>query len=64
MRPDGHRGWFGLLGEEKDLLTMPGIESRSFFCPDRSHFTNGIEKFVPKTKANTWSYQMQVRKRP
>jgi hypothetical protein len=60
MRPDGHQIRFGLLEKEKDLLTLLGIESRSFVCPARNHFTNGKGKFVPKTKADIWSYQMQA----
>jgi len=55
-RPDGHQSRFGLLGEEKELWTLPGIESRSFFCPARSHFTNGIENFVPKTEVAAYMY--------
>jgi len=49
-RPDGHQSLFGLLGKEKDLLTLLGIESRSFFCPARSHVTNGIYIFFSKNK--------------
>jgi hypothetical protein len=55
-RPDGHQCRFGLLGKGKDLLTLPGIESRSSVCPVRSHFKNGIEKTDPKTKADIYIY--------